>query len=141
MNEPNEPQEGIRAEDVAAMQTPSSKAVAKEAGGGATPLPPQGTPIAEYEVRGFEMAKLLPDGSWQRVYVVNNREQDRLRILNDAKWFNQRGNGTYQARVLISCEMPRQPEPLVLEADEPADIPQEVVEAMINDVELEAEER
>lgn len=131
-----------------ADDSPSNKAIQKEAGEGATPLPPQGTPINQYEVRGFEMAKLETDGSWSSVYKTCDTELARRQIIRDAEWFNSRGHGTYQARILVSCEMPRAAEPpLVLDADEspeaggglsgvtpdmePEEVPPEVEEAML----------
>lgn len=133
----NEPQEGISPSDVALMNT-------GDAGG----TPPENTPINQYETRGFEVAQLQADGSWRRVNTYRDTELARKQCITDAKWFNSRGHkGVYQARVLVSCEMPREEDlnaPLVLDADESpdgSDIPQEVIEAMINEVELEAAER
>jgi hypothetical protein len=131
----NEPQEGISVNDVTAMG-PSSKAVERERFD--TPEALEcGTEINQYEIRGFEMARLQPNGSWESIYRVNNRPHDRMRILADERWFNSRGTGTYQARALISAEFPREAERLVLEEDPPAEVELAMVEESI----AEAEER
>jgi len=118
--------------------TPTDKALKADV---KTPLPTAGTPINEYEVRGFETARLMPDGSWQKVIGYPDTPAGQAKCLGDVAWLNGRHNATYQARIIVSCEMPKQKEPpLVLDADAPEDIPQEVIEAMINEVELERAE-
>lgn len=83
------------------------------------PLPPEGTPINQFETRGYEIAKLLRDGSWESVGKYRDTELGLSHANAMCKQMNAMGFATYQVRVLVSCELPKQ---LVLDADEPAEV-------------------
>lgn len=84
--------------------------------------PPEGTPIEQFSSRGYEVAKLLRDGTWEQVgrYRDNNPGLAHAKAM--VKQMNAMGHATYQVRALLSVEVPPIPseETLVLEADEPA---------------------
>lgn len=109
----NGPEDGIRVEDAIAM-----------AGGpiAITDVNPEkgtvtGTPINQFELRNYELAKLLRDGSWERVATYRPNELGRGQANAACRALNEAGRSTYQVRGVVSVELPKVEEPLVLEAD------------------------
>lgn len=87
----------------------------------ATPAAPPPVVPNRFEIRGYELCKLMSDGSW---YVVGKYRDNEIALgqanaaataLNRS-WVNER----YTVRAIISAELPQVPKepPLVLEADE-----------------------
>lgn len=83
--------------------------------------PPKAEPN-KFETRGYELVKLMRDGTWYQVGKYRDNEV-ALAQANAActalsrSWVNE----TYAVRVLVSCELPKVPpqgEPMVLDADE-----------------------
>lgn len=63
------------------------------------------------EVRGYELARLHPSGRWEQVIKYRDGEHGLGQAAKDASWLNARHPNTlYQARVLVSAEIPDRPE-------------------------------
>lgn len=75
----------------------------------------------QYELRGYEVAALLKDGSWRQVMCYRSSMLALSQAKTDVTWLNDRGHKTlYQLRGLLSVALPTLPqkeEPLIMEAD------------------------
>ncbi len=63
------------------------------------------------EMRGYEVARLMKDGSWEAVAKYRPTQTALGQAKVDADWLQERGaaNGfVYQLRAIISCQMPNQ---------------------------------
>jgi hypothetical protein len=61
-------------------------------------------------VRGYEVARLVPSGDWEQTFKYRPTHFGLQQAAGDAKWLNERyPNELYQARVLVSAELPERP--------------------------------
>ncbi len=78
------------------------------------------------ELRGYEVGRKLPSGTWAQVAAYRPNETARHHAIADARWLQERHpNEEYRVRAIVSLEPPELVrEPLVVEADptDPAEL-------------------